>query len=1193
MRADDAGDAVSKQDMAPAPHKVPFSPTDAYPEGLIVGLDVGSTTVKAVVVDSARNTIVWKQYRRHETRQAETCLAFLEQIAGAFPDAPLSSFRIFATGSGGRTIARQIGARFVQEVNAVSLAVERLFPDVHSVVELGGQDAKIIILKNHPDGKRKKKFLSMNDKCAGGTGAVIDKIAAKLGLSMDGACQMRYAGIKTYPVAGKCGVFAESDINGLQKQGVPSEELIASLLEAIVQQNLSVLTRGHTLFPRVLLLGGPNYFCKGLLECWRESIPVTWRERNVPLPEKASIEDLIFVPENAQYFAAIGAVEYARIELEDEAGLGVYQGPERLKWYITTGREQERDASACRPLVTDKAELDAFQEQFTPEPWSPARFEPGTCVEAYVGIDGGSTSTKAVLLGLNGEVLAKAYQLSRGNPIEDTKTVLKALQEEIETQGARLEVRGAATTGYAKDILKDVFGADVALVETVAHTQSGLRYYPGADVICDVGGQDIKIIILKNGVVKDFRLNTQCSAGNGYYLQATAESFGIPVERYAETAFTARAMPEFGYGCAVFMQSDIVNFQRQGWQPNEIMAGLAAVLPKNIWFYVCQIPNLAQLGRTFILQGGTQRNLAAVKAQVDFIHSRFKGTDIEPRIVVHRHCGESGAIGCALEVRRVLTASGGKTSFIGLDAAQGITYRTTRNEATRCHFCKNRCMRTFIDVKIPGYQAEESAPAASAKKQKADKLKSGVPLEPGERRIIIATCEKGACDGVDAMREVMKNIEEAKRRNPNMAEVAARLAFKPVLVENVADPLPSSRWPGIPAKRAALRHRRALMEARESIRIGIPRVLNMYSLGPFFMGFFQSLGISAGQIVWSDYTTDTLYREGAKRGSIDPCFPSKLAIPHVHNLLYKKHTATKPLSHIFMPMVDSIPSYLEYTEASRACPTSVATPEATYAAFVTEGDIFAEKGIAFKRTFLDLAHPRLCARQLHEGWYNEIGVSEEEAWRAVQQGLVALEAYRGELRRQGREILDMLDDEERPGLVLLARPYHNDPGVNHEIPEEFQQRGYPILTIDSLPLDDDMLDRLFGEEVALGAFRSPLSIEDVWKKSYSENSSRKIWAAKYVARHPWLMALELSSFKCGHDAPIYSVIEGIVEQSRTPYFYFKDIDENKPAGAIKIRVETITYFLKQYQARHRWERSKRSEIEQYLARLEAGLRAAV
>ena len=237
-------------------------------------------------------------------------------------------------------------------------------------------------------------------------------------------------------------------------------------------------------------------------------------------------------------------------------------------------------------------------------------------------------------------------------------------------------------------------------------------------------------MVLREGQVKDFKLNTQCSAGNGYFLQSTAQTLGVPVEEYADVAFRAESMPSFSYGCAVFMQSDIVNFQRQGWTPEQILAGLAAVLPKNIWLYVAQIPNLARLGRRFVLQGGTQHNMAAVKAQVDFIRSRFRSNDEEPEIIVHQHCGESGAIGAALEALRVMD-SGVESAFVGLDRVARTTYRATTNEDTRCSFCKNECLRTFIDVQVvcsagDGSSAVE-APGEGA--SRADYV-SKVPLPP-------------------------------------------------------------------------------------------------------------------------------------------------------------------------------------------------------------------------------------------------------------------------------------------------------------------------------------------------------------------------------------------------------------------------------------------------------------------------------
>src|SRR5213595_3014876 len=644
----------------------------------LVGLDVGSTTVKAIVVDAATDKTIWQDYQRHETRQPEKVLEFLRRMEQDTGIAP-GNTRIFVTGSGGGTIAEMIGAKFVQEVHAVSLAVEKLHPEVYSVIELGGQDAKIIVFKDDDESGRKKKIPSMNDKCAGGTGAVIDKINAKLKIPVEELAEQGYHGIKLHKVAGKCGVFAETDINSLQKVGTPPDELMASLFEAIILQNLSVLTRGHTLRPHVLLLGGPNTFIKGMREAWQANIPRMWQERKVEIPEGSKPEDLIKVPSNAQYFAALGAVEFGKDEDDD---VGRYLGVAKLVHYIDFGRQEEKASAGGKGLVAAPSELEEFKDKYRRKKFVPATFQKNSTVAGFVGIDGGSTSTKAVLLDDNGDILCKTYQLSNGNPIQDTIDMFENLRKQIEAQNARMEVLGVGTTGYAKDILKDVLKADVALVETVAHTESAPKFYEDPHVIVDVGGQDIKIIILHNGRVKDFKLNTQCSAGNGYFLQSTAEGFGLSVEQYSDLAFSAQAMPVFGYGCAVFMQSDIVNFQRQGWRAEEILAGLAAVLPKNVFLYVAAIPNLAALGWRFVLQGGTQNNIAVVKAEVDFIRSSVRAAGQQPEIIVHEHCGASGAIGAGQEALR-LWRNGKQTSFIGLDAVRNIQYRTTRNEQTR------------------------------------------------------------------------------------------------------------------------------------------------------------------------------------------------------------------------------------------------------------------------------------------------------------------------------------------------------------------------------------------------------------------------------------------------------------------------------------------------------------------------------
>jgi len=1151
-----------RHDQKPHDHQTMF----------LVGLDVGSTTVKAVVVDAATDQVLWQDYQRHETKQPEKTLEFLKRMESEV-GIDRHNTRMFMTGSGGSGITEQIGAKFVQEVTAVSLAVEKLHPEVYSVIELGGQDAKIIVFKDDDETGRKKKIPSMNDKCAGGTGAVIDKINAKLKIPVLELSNQGYHGVKLHKVAGKCGVFAETDINGLQKVGTPPDELMASLFEAIVLQNLRVLTRGHTLRPHVLLLGGPNSFIKGMREAWQANIPRMWQERKVAIPDGAKPEDLIKVPQNAQYFAALGAVEFGKSE--DDC-VGCYRGYEQLVHYIDFGRQEEKAKSGGKGLVDKPGDLDVFKDAYRPRKFTPAVFQKGSTVAGFIGIDGGSTSTKAVLLNESGDILCKSYQLSNGNPIQDTIEMFENLRKQVEAQHAHLEVLGVGTTGYAKDILRDVLNADVALVETVAHTESALKFYEDPHVIVDVGGQDIKIIILHNGRVKDFKLNTQCSAGNGYFLQSTAEGFGYDVNQYADLAFNAQAMPVFGYGCAVFMQSDIVNFQRQGWRAEEILAGLAAVLPKNVFLYVASIPNLAALGSRFVLQGGTQNNLAVVKAEVDFIRNSFRATGKQPEIIVHEHCGESGAIGAAQESLR-LWRNGQQTTFVGLEAVRKIEYRTTRNEDTRCHFCKNDCLRTFIDIRTAPKDDQSFIPI-----QKVTK----VPLMHGEQRLIIATCEKGTVEDLNDMKGIKAGLDTIKAAHPNFVDYAAKEVFRPTNAKNVADPLPARGWAGW-SKGA--RERRALMENRKKLRFGIPRVLNIYTYAPLFNAYFESLGVQPENVIYSDYTSSELYRAGASRGAIDPCFPAKIGISHVYNLIQEKHRK-KPLDVIFFPMYDVLHSPLVKLTGTNACPTVTATPETVKAAFTKENDVFAENNVKYINPVLNFADRKLFAFQMFQALDPVLGLSDEENDRAIEAGFQALKAYETNIRKRARQVLDQLEREDRIGIVMLGRPYHHDPGLNHEILEEFQKLGYPIFSQNTLPIDEDMLERLFGDEVRSGVISSPLDIGDAWKNSYSCSTNHKVWAAKFTARHPNLVALEISSFKCGHDAPIYGVIEGIIEQSGTPYFCFKDLDENKPSGSIKIRVETIDYFLRRYREEVIRKRKAGQDIEAQLAALEAQLR---
>ena len=1125
-------------------------------DSIVVGVDVGSTTVKAVVIDPASRDILWSDYQRHETRQAEKALELLVAIGREFDDIPRDHIRAFITGSGSGPLREPLGARFVQEVNAVTMAVDHLHPDVRAVIELGGQDAKIILYQENEQTGDKRAIASMNDKCASGTGATIDKCMIKAGMDFGDASRLRWDPSKLHHVAAKCGVFAETDIVNLVKSGIPADEILCSLADAIVSQNLSVLARGNTLKPRVLLLGGPNAYLPFLQACWRQRIPETWETRGFEWPKDVPVEELIFVPKDAQYYAAYGAAIYG---IHEPADAGIYRGLDPLKEFIAHGRKAKLGTKAGPALAAAEAELEEFRRDYSIPTFVQARFEPGQTVRGIIGLDGGSTSSKAVLLDEDGNLLTKQYQLSKGNPIADTKELLAKIRAFVHDQGATLDVLGFGATGYAADVLEESMRADVNIVETVAHMMAAVKYFGDVDVICDIGGQDIKVLFMVNGEIRNFRLSNQCSAGNGMLLQAMANQFGLPVTEYADTAFKASLSPRFSYGCAVFLDADRVNFQKEGYSKEELLAGLAMVLPKNVWQYVVQIPRLAQLGTRYVLQGGTQYNLAAVKAQVDYIKERVPGASV----LVHPHPGEAGAIGAGVETLRVVSRRG-RSTFIGLDAAIGLGYTTVNNESTTCHFCPNHCSRTFIDTKTPDGRTS--------------------------RYISGFSCEKGTVESIDALRVLEEKRKSLKTRYPNLVDYEARLAFRhfytpePIPLEGaLIDDVDVRRTllGGVrktPVRRAIRRSDTGAAVRRKKLRVGIPRVLNLYSSAPIWRTYFETLGLGENNVVFSDTTSEEMWAEGSRYGSIDPCYPSKVAQAHIHNLIFKKHPKTK-LDFIFFPCITHMPTFVAGTQDSTSCPIVAGAPKVMRAAFTKEVDFFAKAGIEYVDNAVTLLEPHYFARQMFETWGPRLGLTEDENDHACREGFKALRLFDEEMERRGLELLEKLEAENKVGVLLLGRPYHLDPGLHHGVPDEYQALGYPILSMRSIPKDPKWLARFFKDDLDRGFVTTPLSVQDVWPENYSTNSVQKVWAAKFAARHPNVVALDLSSFKCGHDAPTYGLIDNIISASGTPYSALHDIDANKPGGSIKIRVRTYAHTLSLHEERLQDLAAKRSDLQ--------------
>ena len=488
----------------------------------------------------------------------------------------------------------------------------------------------------------------------------------------------------------------------------------------------------------------------------------------------------------------------------------------------------------------------------------------------------------------------------------------------------------------------------------------------------------------------------------------------------------------------------------------------------------------------------------------------------------------------------------GHSTFVGLEAAIGLQFTTRTDEETRCNFCPNNCSRTFIDTQTDTGQSA--------------------------RYISGFSCEKGTVEDEAALKVLNKERATRKRQFPNLVDFESKLAFKsfykpeapPAPGEDIDDiQVTRTLFGGVkrlPIRRPFNTSDSTAKDKRQKVRVGLPRVLNMYSTGPFWRTYFEAVGLLPKNVVWSDATSEEMWQEGGKYGSVDPCYPGKVAQAHIHNLLFDHH-AKKPLDYIFFPAITHVPTFNDKVMDSATCPVVAGTPAVMGAAFTKETDFFAQRGIQYLKPTVTMTERALQKRQMFEIWGERLGITEDESDHACDQAWKALDAFDAEMQARGRMILDQVENESRMAILMLGRPYHNDPGLNHAVLEEFQALGYPIISIRSIPKDKDYLARFFGDDIKKKHIDSAVDVTDVWPENYSTNSVQKVWAAKFAARHPNVAVLDLSSFKCGHDAPTYGLIDSIIGASGTPYSALHDIDANKPTGSIKIRVKTYGHTL--------------------------------
>ncbi len=716
----------------------PSSRRDVIPARVSVGVDVGSTTAKIVVVDQTTQEMVYSAYRRHHADQVSCLRGLLTELSERFPG---SEVRLAMSGSGGKGIADALGVPYVQEVVANSLAVQELYPSARCAIELGGQDAKMIFFDvDDRTGRLAVSDMRMNGSCAGGTGAFLDEIATLLRVPVEELDASASRGTTVYDISGRCGVYAKTDIQPLLNQGAAKEDLALSTFHAVAKQTIGGLAQGLDVNPPVIFEGGPLTFNPRLVSVFAERLGLSG--------------DDVIVPEHPEVIVAMGAaISLRALFAEDCEAVDV----ERLLGRLEDVRSGLVDqATQGVPYFASEDELADFRARHTlpADPVGPAAFQRGDVVRAYLGIDSGSTTTKFALVSEDGVPIDAYYSSNEGDPLAIAGAAIGELNARWREAGVTLQIMGCGTTGYGEMLFDRAYHADYHVVETVAHSTAATHYVDDASFVLDIGGQDMKAIWLDDGIVTDILVNEACSSGCGSFLESFATSLDIPVTQIAAQAFESRNPAVLGSRCTVFMNSSVVTEQKNGKTPADIMAGLCRSIIDNVFTKVIRVSNLDSLGKKIVVQGGTFRNDAVLAAFESYVGRPVTRAP---------YPGLMGAIGAALLTQRQVEAAvrrdgSYQSTFIGLEAAAALTYEQTAN--VTCPFCGNACSRTLVS------------------------FPDGSVFVTGNR------CERGQVVGDPKDKAIAERAREAIRAResvPNLYKERQRLLFREYPVKRLCE----------------------------------------------------------------------------------------------------------------------------------------------------------------------------------------------------------------------------------------------------------------------------------------------------------------------------------------------------------------------------------------------------------------------
>ena len=990
-------------------------------KSLRMGIDVGSTTVKVVLLDQQDNYL-YKKYIRHYANILDTVYTLLQEAQVGYEN---ENVHVAITGSGGMAMADKVRIPFVQEVIAETKAIKALYPQTDVIIELGGEDAKVTYLGRTAEHR-------MNGSCAGGTGAFIDQMATLLQTDASGLNTLAMNADTMYPIAARCGVFAKTDVQALLNQGASHENIAKSVFQAIVNQTIAGLACGHKIEGNVAFLGGPLTFLSELRQCFCDTLALDEEHR--------------IIPENGELFIALGAAlmndECRQItvgELTNEIGalIGIpMEATDRVD-----------------PLFKNEDELNEFRNRHAKAvtPKADIKEAVGPC---YLGIDAGSTTLKVVLINANNEIIFSHYGPNHGKPLEKSQELIEQIYGLL-PKGAYIAHSGV--TGYGEAFLKRALGIDIGEVETIAHYRAAQFFCPDVSFILDIGGQDMKCTKVRNGYIEDIVLNEACSSGCGSFIDTFATSLRLPIEQFAKEGLLAPMPIDLGSRCTVFMNSKVKQAQKEGATVPDIAAGLAYSVIKNALYKVLKVKDPKDLGDHIVVQGGTFYNEAVLRA-----FEKLMGVEvIRPDV-----SGLMGAYGMALLASEAAEELQNQHSTL-LDMA-GLKSLQVSTSMRNCGLCSNNCMLTI------------------------NAFSDGRTYVTGNR------CDRGAGD----------MIQEKHKPVPNMVDAKLRRYFDYFLKKNIP-------------------------EFEGKLRIGIPRVLNIYEDFPFWFTFFHQLGC---EVVLSNYTTKDQYNKAIDTIPSDTaCYPAKAVHGHIRDL------AEAQVDLIWYPCIQHGPKEFS-RDNNYHCPMVISYPELIRN---NMQDVMGET--PFYAPFLPLADKKSLVPALVNA-LKDLPFSKSEISDAAEVAWAEQEKCKADYREMTKKTVSRLVAEQVPTIVLAGRPYHLDSGINHGIPELITSLGMAVLTEDGVaPL---------GNEI------KHLRVVDQW--SYH---SRLYRAAEFVSRTEGFQIVELNSFGCGLDSIVADQVKDILSAKHKIHTLLK-IDEGTNLGAVTIRLRSLQSVMERSMRKH-------------------------